>query len=67
METYIVHPDKLQEKALRAFLKALGVPFEKKKADESFPSHVLTGIEKGQSDIKSGRSITLDEFKQKIS
>ena len=52
METYIVHPDKLQEKALRAFLKALGVPFEKKKADDSFPAHVLNGIEKGQLDIK---------------
>lgn len=31
MEIYVVHPDKYQEKALKAFLKALEVLFEIKK------------------------------------
>lgn len=65
METYVVHPDKFQEKALKAFLKALEVPFEiKKKA--GLPAHVISGIRKGQEDIKAGRSISLEEFKEKI-
>lgn len=65
METYVVHPDKFQEKALKAFLKALEVPFEIKK-EASLPVHVISGIRKGQEDIKAGRSISLEEFKEKI-
>ncbi len=65
METYVVHPDKFQEKALKAFLKALEVPFEIKK-EASLPAHVISGIRKGQEDIKAGRSISLEEFKEKI-
>ena len=65
METYVVHPDKFQEKALKAFLKALEVPFEIKK-DVSLPAHVISGIRNGQEDIKAGRSISLKEFKEKI-
>ncbi len=63
METYVVRPDKLQEKAL----KALDVSFEKKKEEESLLVHVLTGIRKGGEDIKAGRSLSLEEFKEKIS
>ncbi len=66
METYLVHPDKIQEKALKAFLKALEVPYEVKK-DDALPSHVVSGIRKGQDDIKAGKSFTLEEFKEKIS
>lgn len=66
METFVVHPYKYQEKALRAFLEALEVPFEIKK-EESLPDHVVKGIRKGQEDIKLGRSLSLDEFKLKLS
>jgi len=65
METYVVHPDKFQEKALKAFLKALEVPFEIKK-EANLPAHVISGIRNGQEDIKAGRSISLKEFKEKI-
>jgi hypothetical protein len=66
METYLVHPDKMQEKALRAFLEALEVPYEVKE-DNSLPAHVISGIKKGQEDIKAGKSFSLEEFKEKIS
>lgn len=66
METYLVYPDKMQEKALKAFLKALEVPYEIKK-DSSLPAHVVSGIKKGQDDIKAGKSFSLEEFKEKIS
>jgi hypothetical protein len=65
METYLVHPDKLQEKALKAFLKALEVPYEIKK-EASFPAHVIKGIKKGQEDIKAGRTLSLEEFEIRI-
>lgn len=65
METYLVHPDKLQEKALRAFLEALEVPFEIK-YETSIPMHVIDGVKKGQEDIKLGKSLSLEEFKDKI-
>ncbi|HQT21854.1 MAG: hypothetical protein B7X86_04440 [Sphingobacteriales bacterium 17-39-43] len=61
METYIVRPDKFQEKAL----KALEVPFEIRK-EANLPAYVVSGIRKGQEDIKAGKSITLEEFKDKI-
>lgn len=66
METYLVHPDKIQEKALKAFLKALEVPYEIKK-DNSLPAHVVSGIKQGQEDIKARKSFSLEEFKEKIS
>lgn len=66
METYLVHPDKIQEKALKAFLKALEVPYEIKKGHD-LPEHVVAGIRKGQDDIQAGKSFSLEEFKEKIS
>lgn len=65
METYLVHPDKLQAKALKAFLEALEVPYEVKE-ENSLPEHVIVGIKRGQEDIKAGRTITLAEFKERI-
>jgi len=50
METYVVHPDKSQEKALKAFLEALEVPFEIRKK-VSLPDHVISGIQEGQQGI----------------
>lgn len=65
METYLVQPDKSQEKALKAFLTALEVPYEIKK-DLNLPAHVISGIERGREDINLGRTITLEQFKTKI-
>lgn len=65
MDTYIVHPNKSQEKALRAFLEALNVPFEHQ-SDEALPQHVIENIKRGQADIDAGRTITFEAFKEKI-
>lgn len=65
MESYLVRPDKLQEKALRAFLEALEVPFDIRK-ESSLPMHVIEGIRKGQQDVKFGISVSLEDFKEKI-
>ncbi|WP_285008196.1 DUF2683 family protein [Pedobacter faecalis] len=64
MATIVVHPEKDQLKAVKAFLKALNVPFEEK--EEKLPQHVIDGIQKGQEDIKAGRSISFDEFKHRL-
>ena len=64
METYFVHPDKSQEKALRAFLKALAVPFEKKK-DEPLPTHVVAGIKRGRDQLENGLGKTTEEVFKK--
>lgn len=66
MDTYIVHPNKSQEKALRAFLEALQVPFERK-SDEVLPAHVIESIRRGQTDVDMGRTLSFEAFKEKIS
>ena len=65
MNAYIVHPKKSQEKALRAFLEALKVPFERQD-DEVLPVHVIEGIRRGQADVDAGRTISFEVFKEKI-
>jgi len=65
MNAYIVHPNKSQEKALRAFLEALQVPFERQD-EEVLPSHVIEGIRQGQADVDAGRTISFEAFKEKI-
>jgi hypothetical protein len=65
MEALVVYPTKDQEKAVKAFLKALDVQFEKKQ--EILPPHVLAGIKQGQEDIKAGNTFTFEEFKQQLS
>ncbi|SDC46595.1 hypothetical protein [Pedobacter soli] len=47
METYVVHPDKVQEKALKAFLEALEVPYEIKKTT-TYLSTSYQGLKKGR-------------------
>lgn len=54
METFVVHPDKFQGKALRAFLKALKVPFEIKK-NEELPAHVLESLEISMKQSREGQ------------
>ena len=63
MESTIVHPSKSKGKAVIAFLEALKVPFEKQV--EHLPLHVLQGIKTGQEDFRTGRNLTLDEFKKR--
>lgn len=64
MNSITVHLDKVQLKIVKAFLKALGVPFEEQR-EEKLPSHVLEGIKRGQEDIKAGRSLNLDQFAER--
>lgn len=64
METYLVHPNKSQEKALKAFLKALEVPYEKRE-DEILPTHVVKGIKKAQQQLEKGLGKTSEEVFKK--
>ncbi|MES2112570.1 MAG: DUF2683 family protein [Bacteroidota bacterium] len=57
MEALVVYPTKEQEKAVKAFLTAFDVQFEKK--NEILPAHVLAGIKEGQEDIKQGIHLLL--------
>lgn len=68
METLIIEPKNQKQLAkIKAFLKSLDVTFRQEKAaDADLPDHVISGIRKGQEDIKSGKSISLQEFKEKI-
>lgn len=54
MTTIVVHPEKDQLKAVKAFLKALKVPFEENK-EEKLPEHVIAGFKRSQRDIAEGR------------
>ena len=65
METLIIHPTKEQEKAIIAFLEAMQVPFEKR--NDLLPKHVIAGIEKGLKDATEGKTVSLNEFKQRRS
>ena len=66
MASYVVHPSKNQEKVIKAFFKALEIPFEEQE-EETLPAHVLEGIARGQADIAAGRTVSLDEFKKRLS
>lgn len=66
MEAYIVYPTKEQEKVIIDFFRSLNIPYQKK--EEVFlPAFVLDGIKGGQKDIKSGRTVSLEEFKKILS
>jgi len=65
MAAYVIYPTEEQEKFVKAFLEALGIPFVKDD-EEELPPHVLAGIAQGQADIEAGRFITLEEFKKKL-
>ena len=65
LESLIIHPTKEQEKAIIAFLEAMHVPFEKR--NDLLPNHVIPGIEKGLKDVTEGKTMSLNEFKQRRS
>ena len=54
MNTIVAHPPKEQLKAVKAFLKAINVPFEEKKA-EKLPAYVVDGFKESQKDFAEGR------------
>ena len=63
MGTLIVHPDSKEKlTTLKAFLKALKIPFEEEKSPYN-PEFVAKMLQ-GDEDIKSGRTknITLDDI-----
>jgi hypothetical protein len=65
MKTYLIYPTEDQEKMINAFLEANNISFVEE--DEELPQYVLDGIKRGQEDVKAGRTITLEQFKQRLS
>jgi methionine synthase I (cobalamin-dependent) len=64
MESILIHPESAEQlKAVKAFLKALKVPFEPQAVN--LPAHVLKGIEKSTGQYLNGQTISLEEFKNK--
>ncbi|MFC5283221.1 DUF2683 family protein [Pedobacter alpinus] len=62
METLIIHPEsKEQLTAVKAFLKALKISFEKKEnVNDGYNEEFSAKIIKGREDIKNGKGITLE-------
>lgn len=64
MESILVYPDNAEQlKIVKAFLKDLKVRFEPQA--DTFPLHVLEGIEQSISQHDNGQTISLAEFKEK--
>jgi len=64
MESILIHPESTEQlKAVKAFLKALKVPFEPQSA--SLPPHVLENIEESIKQYESGQTISFEEFKER--
>lgn len=63
MSTIIIHPEtKAKEKAIKAVLEALEISFEQ--SEESYPQHVLAGLEKGIHQANNGETKTYAEVKE---
>ncbi|TLV00512.1 DUF2683 family protein [Dyadobacter luticola] len=66
METFIVQPKNQYEKrALKAFFKALDLPFKTEQREESlYNPEFVAKITRGDEDVKAGRTttVTLDEI-----
>jgi hypothetical protein len=59
METLIVHPEnKEQLAAIKAFMKALKISFEEKRA--SYDPDFVKMVQKGEADIKAGKGVSVD-------
>ncbi|MBS1524974.1 MAG: hypothetical protein JST19_04960 [Bacteroidetes bacterium] len=64
MESILIHPESAEQlKIVKAFLKALKVPFEPQAGN--LPPHVLKNIEEGIKQYESGQSISFDEFRER--
>jgi hypothetical protein len=64
MESILIRPESAEQiKTVKAFPKALKVPFEPQST--GFPPHVLKNIEEGIWQYENGQTISLDVFKAK--
>jgi len=64
MEALLIHPEnKEQLRAVKAFLKAMKVPFQQQ--DANLPKHVQERIEKGLDQVQNGQTVSFDVFKSK--
>lgn len=64
MESLVVHiENKEQAKAIKAFMKALKIKFEK--TEDTIPPHIMAGIENSTRQFENGETISLEEFKEK--
>ncbi|MEH6307788.1 hypothetical protein RYH73_19195 [Olivibacter sp. CPCC 100613] len=64
MEALLIHPEnKEQLRAVKAFLKAMKVPFQQQGVN--LPTHVQESIEKGLDQLDKGETISFDVFKSK--
>ncbi len=65
MSTFIVTAEStFQQKALKAFLKALEIPYKTKKEESPYDPAFVAKIEQGRKDIAEGKGIvmTLEEI-----
>jgi len=60
----LIYPNDEQEKMIKEFLESNDISFVRE--DEQLPDYVLQGIARGQEDIKAGRTITFEEFKNRV-
>lgn len=59
METLIVHPsNKEQSTAIKAFMKALKISFEKK--ESPYDPEFVAMIKQGEEDLKAGKGVKVD-------
>ena len=64
MEALLIHPEnKEQLRAVKAFLKAMKVPFQQQ--DANLPKHVQERIEKGLDQVHKGQTVSFEVFKSK--
>ena len=64
METIVIHTESAEQlKTVKAFLTALNIQFEPQ--TNTFPQHVLKGIEESIHQHENGKTISLQEFKEK--
>lgn len=66
VENYLTHPDQFEGQMMKDFIKTPEKSLDKEK-EEEFPEYVVNGIKKAQEDMKSGRSISLEAFKERLS
>lgn len=64
VETYLMHPDQFQEQTMKSLIKTSDSSLD---IERPLPEYVVNGIKKAQEDMKSGRSISLEAFKKRLS
>ncbi len=64
MKAITIHPESAEQfKTVKAVLKALNVPFEAQPTD--LPKHIVKSIDKSLHQLKAGKTISLETFKEK--